>query len=66
MRADEFLKLNDLETALGFVNDSIALSPREYAYYKLWEILKAMDKPEEAEEAFQIAERMRIEMEKKK
>ena len=66
LRADEFLKLNDLETALGFVNDSIALSPREYAYYKLWEILKAMDKPEEAEEAFQIAERMRIEMEKKK
>lgn len=63
LRADEFLKINELTAALDYVNESIALNPREYAYYKLWEILKAMGKPDEAEEAFQIAEKMRIEME---
>ena len=65
LRADEFLKLNQPDAALSYVQESITLSPREYSYYKLWEILKVLGKPEEAEEAFQIAEQMRIEMEQK-
>jgi sulfatase maturation enzyme AslB (radical SAM superfamily) len=65
LRADEYYKLNEFETALSFIHDSINLSPREYAYYKLWEILKALGRIDEAEEAFQVAERMRLEMEQK-
>lgn len=66
LRASEFLKLNEPETALAFINDSIELNVREYAYYKLWEILNALNRKDEAQEAFEKAEHLRLEMEKNK
>lgn len=63
LKADEAYKNKDFENGLKFIHDSLHLNPKEYTYYKLWEILKSLGRAAEAEDAFNTAERMRKEME---
>jgi hypothetical protein len=65
LKADEAYKAGQFDSALKFIHESIHLSAREYSFYKLWEVLKGLDRPAEAQEAFETAEKMRIAMEKK-